>query len=61
MGIFGDNGIFGKLFDFSGDGKVDCFEQTMEFAFLDHLSKSDCDQNAALLDDDFDDDSDENW
>ncbi|MDL2217604.1 hypothetical protein LJC27_02990 [Christensenellaceae bacterium OttesenSCG-928-M15] len=60
MGIFGDSGIFGKLCDFNGDGKVDCFEQTMEFALLDHLSKSDCEQNADLLDD-FDDDSDENW
>lgn len=60
MGIFGDSGIFGKLFDFNGDGKVDCFEQTMELAFLDHLSNKDCRQNADLLSD-FDNDSDENW
>ena len=61
MGIFGDSGIFGKLFDFNGDGKVDCFEQTMEFALLDHLSNNDCRQNSDLLDNDFNDDSDENW
>lgn len=29
-----DKGIFGGLFDFNGDGKMDCFEKAAEFSFL---------------------------
>lgn len=28
------NGIFGDIFDFDGDGKLDCIEQAEEFAFI---------------------------
>ena len=34
-------GIFGSLFDFNGDGKMDVFERTAEFAFLDEITKED--------------------
>lgn len=38
------NGIFGDLFDFNGDGNLDCFEQGLEFMLLDELtSDDDCD------------------
>ena len=29
-----ENGIFGGLFDFNGDGKMDTFEKAAEFSFL---------------------------
>ena len=32
-------GIFGDLFDFNGDGNLDCFEQGLEFMLLDELLK----------------------
>ena len=32
-------GIFGGLFDFNGDGKLNVFEQAAEFAFLEHLEQ----------------------
>lgn len=35
------NGIFGDLFDFNGDGNLDCFEQGLEFMFLDELTSGD--------------------
>ncbi len=44
-------GIFGDLFDFNGDGKLDFVEQAAEFELLDELTSSDSDD-----DDDFDDD-----
>ena len=28
------NGIFGDIFDFDGDGKLDCLEQAAELAFI---------------------------
>ena len=28
------NGIFGDIFDFDGDGKLDCIEQAAELAFI---------------------------
>lgn len=31
------NGIFGDLFDFNRDGKLDAFEQAAEFSFLNEL------------------------
>ena len=42
------NGIFGDLFDFNGDGNLDCFEQGLEFMLLNELMNEDGD-------DDFDD------
>ena len=35
------NGIFGDLFDFNGDGNLDCFEQGLEFMLLNELSSED--------------------
>lgn len=34
------NSIFGKLFDFNRNGKIDTFERITEFAFLDELIKN---------------------
>jgi hypothetical protein len=46
------NGIFGDLFDFNGDGNLDCFEQGLEFMLLDELLKEDEEDDFDL---DFDD------
>ena len=59
MGIFGDSGIFGKLFDFNGDGKVDCFEQGMELMFLNEIANEDKQKNESAFDDDLFGDFDE--
>lgn len=32
-------GIFGDMFDFSRDGKLDSFERVMEFGFIQSLDK----------------------
>ncbi len=32
-----ENGIFGELFDFNGDGKMDTFEKAAEFSILMHI------------------------
>ena len=42
-------GIFGDLFDFNGDGNLDCFEQGLEFMLLNELMNEDSD------DDEYDD------
>ena len=39
------NGIFGDVFDFNNDGKLDAFEQGMEFMFLDQLTKEESDDS----------------
>ena len=31
------NGIFGDIFDFDGDGKLDCLEQAAELAFITNI------------------------
>ncbi len=36
-------GIFGDMFDFNNDGNLDAFEQSLEFMFLDQLTKDDSD------------------
>lgn len=61
MGILGDSGFLGKMFDLNRDGKVDGFEQTMEFALLAGLM--DEEKEDSLDNDDFDDDDDleEDW
>lgn len=39
-----DNGLFGGMFDFNGDGKMDSFEKAAEFGFfmqmMDDIEKS---------------------
>ena len=59
MGIFGDSGIFGKLFDFNGDGKVDCFEQGMELLFLNEIANENKRKNESTFDNDLFGDFDE--
>ena len=38
-------GIFGDLFDFNGDGNLDCFEQGLEFMLLNELMNEDTDDD----------------
>ena len=33
------NDIFGDMFDLNNDGNLDAFEQSLEFMFLDELTK----------------------
>lgn len=65
MGIFGDSGLLGKMFDLNRDGKVDGFEQTMEFALLaglmDEEKEVSLDNDDFDNDDDLDDDLEEDW
>lgn len=39
------SGIFGSLFDFDDDGKMDAFERAAECMFLDELEKEDDDDS----------------
>ena len=39
------NGIFGDLFDFNGNGNIDCFEQGLEFMLLNQLLTEDEDDD----------------
>ena len=48
------NGIFGDLFDFNGDGNLDCFEQGLEFMLLNDLTNKD-DEYDDFASDDFND------
>ncbi len=49
-----DNGLFGGMFDFNNDGKMDSFEKAAEFGFfmqmMDEAEKNDSDDST----DDFD-------
>lgn len=47
-------GIFGDLFDFDGDGKLDCVEQAAELIMLEEMMK-DADPNDDFSDKDEDD------
>lgn len=49
-------GIFGDLFDFDGDGKLDCVEQAAEFILFDRMMNEDEDDSLSEFDDDFDED-----
>ena len=48
-----DDGIFGGLFDLDGDGKLDPFEQTLEFMAISELMKEDEENSDFDFDDDF--------
>ena len=39
--MFGRKGFFGSLFDFDGDGKLDSFEEAMDFAAFAELMEED--------------------
>ena len=40
-----EDGIFGGMFDLNGDGKLDPFEQTLEFMAISELMEEDEDSN----------------
>lgn len=52
-------GSFDRLFDFNRDGKLDSFEQTTKFAFLDEMDREEEERNSSYWLDDDDDDGDE--
>lgn len=54
------SGIFGNMFDFNRDGKLDCTEQAMEFMVLNELLKEEK-ASDDIFDDDPDDDADDGW
>lgn len=39
------NGIFGDMFDFNRDGKLDSFEQAAEFAFYSSMKETEADHD----------------
>ena len=41
-------GIFGKVFDFNGDGNLNAAEQAAEFAFLEELTKEESEEDSGL-------------
>lgn len=41
-----DDGIFGELFDLDGDGKLDLFEQGLEFMAISELMEEDEDSDS---------------
>ncbi len=51
-----DDGIFGGLFDLDGDGKLDLFEQGLEFMAISELMEEDNEGSDFDFDDDFDSD-----
>ena len=55
------SGIFGNMFDFNRDGKLDCAKQAMEFMLLNELLKDDEKPERDIFDDDFEDDLDDDW
>ena len=42
-------GLFGKMFDLNGDGKLDAWERAMEYDFITSLSEEDEDEVLAEL------------
>lgn len=50
--MFNDN-IFGGLFDLDGDGKLNPFEQTLEFMAISELIEEDEENSGFDFDDDF--------
>ena len=42
-------GLFGKMFDLNGDGKLDAWERTMEYDFITSLSEEDEDEGLTEL------------
>ena len=53
-------GLFGDLFDFNHDGKLDSFEQAAEFAmFMSILDEEE--KKKAMEDEELDSDEDDDW
>ena len=42
-------GLFGKMFDLNGDGKLDAWERNMEYDFITSLSEEDEDEGLTEL------------
>ncbi len=51
-------GIFGDMFDFNHDGKLDTFEQAAEFSFIMNMMEEEEKQKRAEQQDEFDEDLD---
>lgn len=49
-----EDGIFGGLFDLDGDGKLDLFEQGLEFMAISELMEEDKDSDFDFCFDDID-------
>ncbi len=49
-------GIFGDLFDFDGDGKLNCVEQAAELVTLERMTRDDAPSGDRFTDDEDDDD-----
>lgn len=47
------DGIFGGIFDLDGDGKLDSFEQGLEFMTISELLKEDENSDRDFLSDDY--------
>lgn len=56
--MFGDEGFFGGLFDFNGDGKLDDFERAADFAafvgLMDEAEREEADEDEEFDPDDSD-------
>ena len=56
--MFGDEGFFGGLFDFNGDGKLDSFERAADFAafvgLMDEAEREEADEDEEFDSDDSD-------
>ena len=52
------NGIFGDIFDFDSDGKLDCIEQAAEFAFIANIIEEEEKKSREDYDDEDDEDDD---
>lgn len=49
-----EDGIFGGMFDLDGDGKLNAFEQGLEFMAISELMEEDKDSDIDFYSDDFD-------
>lgn len=52
------NGIFGDIFDFDGDGRLDIIEQAAEFAFIATIVEEEEKKSREDYDDEDDEDDD---
>ena len=53
--MFDENGLFGDLFDFDGDGTTDVFEEALGFAMLDDMLREEEEADDEGFDDDDED------
>ena len=53
-----ERGLFGKMFDLDGDGKLNAVEMAADYALFNELMKKDKGSDSDDFDDDFSDESD---